>query len=213
MGKIDLVIFDFDGVLADSASDIASAIRASQAHFGYPIMEADDIVNAVGFGAKKLVEDTMPGAGKAVLDWYMEYYEEHPAVETVLYPGVRKLLEYLKNKGIIACVLSNKQEALVKKILKILAVDSCFSTVLGPESLSKMKPDPEGIIYCLDKYKIEPYRCLMVGDSYSDIRAGKSAKVNTCALLYGYGDREKLFEEKADFYTQDINCIIDYFDI
>ena len=62
-----------------------------------------------------------------------------------------------------------------------------------------MKPDPEGLLLCLDAMHTIPAEAVMVGDSYTDIQAGKAAGMHTCAILYGYGDKKKLKAENADF--------------
>lgn len=70
-----------------------------------------------------------------------------------------------------------------------------------------MKPDPEGLKLCMEKYGAKPSETLMVGDSYSDIRAGRAANTYTCGVLYGIGDLDKLIAEKADLYVNDLNEI------
>lgn len=137
MTKLKLVIFDFDGVIADTARDIAGAIQATQKEYNYRVMEEDEIIQFVGFGAKYLVEKSMPSSGIEELTWYKNYYNEHAVCHTRLYPGVKMFLEHVYNKSGKMCVVSNKPEQLVKKILAILEVDNYFNTVIGPESVTK----------------------------------------------------------------------------
>ncbi|HHT94062.1 MAG TPA: HAD family hydrolase [Clostridia bacterium] len=208
MTKIKLAVFDFDGVLVDSAKDIARSVKATQENFNYKVMDEDEIITYVGFGAKYLIDKTLPGSTEKELEWYTNYYYEHAVVDTTLYPGVKKFLQHISDKGGAMCVLSNKPEPLVKKILKILEVDSYFNTVLGPESLKRMKPDPEGIIICMERNNAKSCETIMIGDTYTDIRTGKACGAHTCGVLYGIGDREKLLEEKADIYVNDLNDIL-----
>ncbi len=211
MNNIKLVIFDFDGVLADSARDIAGAIQATQKQYNHRIMEEDEIIKYVGFGAKYLVDNTLKGSGKQELEWYKKYYEEHAAVYTTLYPGVKEFLLHVNAKQGKMCVVSNKPEILVKKILQILGVYDYFDTVYGPESLTKMKPDPEGLIMCMKKNNTDASQTIMVGDSYSDILAGKACNTHTCGVLYGIGDPEKLKNVNADIYVNSLIEILNHY--
>ena len=83
-----------------------------------------------------------------------------------------------------------------------------FDSVIGPEQTSHVKPDPEGLFLAMEtinkkrqakgKSAILPENVLMVGDSHTDIEAGKNAGTKTCALTNGYGNKEKLMASQAD---------------
>lgn len=200
---IKAVIFDFDGVIADTARDIVASVQAAQKAYGTEVLDYDTILSYVGHGAKYLIDRSMPALGEVALadalGWYKQYYAAHPCDDTQLYPGFRELLETLSRNGIKLCVVSNKPEAITELIVRKLEIDGYFTKVIGPESVTRMKPDPEGLILCLDAMGItKPAQALMVGDSYTDIIAGKAAGMKTCAILYGYGDQEKLKAENAD---------------
>ena len=200
--KIKVVIFDFDGVLADTGADIAGAIKATQEHFGLEPWDQKKILSFVGHGAKNLVDNTLAEAGEErlgeALKWYCDYYIDHTTVHTRLYPGVREFLELLKVKKISACVLTNKPERQTRKILDELGAIDLFDIIVGPESIGKLKPDPEGINYCLEKLGLDKEEAVMVGDSYSDILTGQAAGTHTCGVLYGIGDVKKLLAQKPE---------------
>ena len=204
---IKLCVLDFDGVIANTGVDISEGIRATQRHFGQKMMSRKEIISHVGHGSKRLVEDTLTKLDRdklpEALTWYNNYYMEHTTVHTKLYPGVRDFLEFLRDKGITACVVTNKPEFLADKILRELGIREFFTLVLGPESVRNMKPDPEGINYCMKYAKASANETVMIGDAYSDIQAGRNAGVHTCGVLYGLGDREKLKAEKPEVYARE----------
>ena len=204
--KTKLVVLDFDGVLADSGEDIAASIRATQRHFGVREWNTKDILSFVGHGAKHIVFNTLAEAGEdklpEALAFYMAYYQEHTTDFTTLYPGVRDFLLLLKDRNIPACVLTNKPEVQARKILGELGVEKLFTLVVGPESVSKMKPDPEGLKKCMEHAKVAPEETVMVGDAYSDVQTGHNGGTMTCGVLYGIGDREKLKAEKPDVLVE-----------
>lgn len=211
--KIKAVVFDFDGVLADTALDLGASIQAAQRHFGAPVMTTPEIISYVGFGAKHLVDHTVPIGDEEkmaeVLRWYKKYYAEHPCDETRLFPGIMEMLENYRRRGVKMSIVSNKPEAITCLIVKKLQIESYFTRIIGPESVTKMKPDPEGLLLCGRAMfeelgmAFDPGACMMVGDSYTDIAAGKAAGFGrTCAVLYGYGARDKLLAEGADYCVE-----------
>ena len=210
MQTIDIVIYDFDGVIADTAADIAGAVQAAQKQYGKEIMDIPKIISFVGFGAKYLIDRCLPHMTEEeqaeALCWYKEYYHFHSCVDTELYPTVGETLRAVADAGIAQCVVTNKPEPITKKIVAELGVDSYFTLILGPESLEKMKPDPEGLLKCVRETGRS--RGIMVGDSYTDILAGKAAGMETCGVLYGMGNREKLLEAGADHYIEKLEKLL-----
>lgn len=202
--KLQAVVFDFDGVLADTALDIAASVRAAQRQYGLPEMTTPEIMSYVGFGAKHLIDHTVPAGDeekmKEVLLWYKQYYEEHPCDETVLFPGIQETLDAFCASGIQMSIVSNKPEPITLLIVEKLGIKEYFTRIIGPESVTNMKPDPEGLLLCAKDMDAIPEACMMVGDSYTDIAAGKRAGFGkTCAVFYGYGNHERLREEHADY--------------
>lgn len=207
--EIQAVVFDFDGVLADTMLDIGASVRAAQRKFGVPEMPTSEIISFLGFGAKYLIDQAVPAGNEETmaeaLKWYKKYYEEHPCDETVLFDGISETLEAFRDRGVRMSVVSNKPEAITRVIIDKLNIAKYFTRVIGPESVKKMKPDPEGLLLCARAMFEELGRpldlsaCMMVGDTFTDIEAGKSAGFGqTCAVLYGYGNREKLLAAGAD---------------
>lgn len=205
--KIQAVVFDFDGVLADTALDIVASVRATQRHYGVPEMSGAEIMSFVGWGAKFLIDNTVPVCAEhqsEALSWYQAYYAAHPCDETVVYPGVLETLARFQTMGVKMAVASNKPEALTNKIVDKLGLMEYFTCVIGPESVTRMKPDPEPLLLCAQRMETAPEYCMMVGDSYTDIVAGRNAGfAKTCAVLCGYGNQEKLQAEHADFTVTD----------
>ncbi len=221
------VLFDFDGVLLDSAADIAASVNKALAHFGYGAVPEDKIRTFVGDGAKKLIERALRfslfGLGKhdrtpvpdftAMLGWYVAYYRDHAVVYSTLYPGVEKMLDTLKKNGLYMGIVSNKPFPVTQTILEHFGISVFFDAVVGPEMITHIKPDPEGILLALKKLNetadeagtrgeprtaVLPAQTLMVGDSATDIQAGRRAGTYTCAVTGGLGSVEELLAENAD---------------
>ena len=215
--SLQTVLFDLDGVLIDSGDDIAASVNATLVRFGYKEEPQDVIIGFVGDGAKNLLiraldyqgikAESMPNFGE-FFDRYVDRYRSHSTEKTVLYKGVYELLEKLNKEGIFCAVVSNKPLSATETILKHFAINGFFDAVVGPEQLSRIKPDPEGLALALKliekkrNISISPQRVLMVGDSATDIQAGRALGTHTCAVTEGFGNRQKLFAENADIVVR-----------
>ncbi len=210
------VIFDFDGVIIDSSMDISNAANHTLEVYGFRRLPNTKIIGFVGLGAKKLLRlcfaesagvehDANPSALDLDLDQiyktYFDFYMAHCADESTIYDGVIETLKELTRRGVACAIVTNKPETLTKKICSVFEIEKYFEKIIGPESLSKMKPDPEGINKILEGKARD---AMMVGDSDTDIQAGRNAGIKTCGVTYGLGDLEKLHKEKPDYLVDNL---------
>lgn len=226
--KTRLIIFDLDGTLIDSAADIAASVNAVLDRFGYKTLQESVIRKFIGDGVTYLLyrsilfsqgtcreelidkfpECPLPKEDfQNILSWYLGWYKSNPVVKTVLYPGVKQLLETLKKRGYTLAVLSNKSVNISKEILKLLGVSAFFNLICGPEDTGTKKPDSKGIenIVSLlntgDLFKENPIKkseVLMVGDSKIDVSTGINSGIMTCFIKQGYGNQEMALNLKPD---------------
>lgn len=198
---IDLIIFDLDGTLIDSLSDLADATNHMLTSLGRPRIEQDAVRSLVGQGARRLVERALAGAsGEEVeqgLALFLDYNYRHIADRTVPYPGVRETLDTLKGRGMRMAIISNKNVALCREVVSALGIDRYFEEILGADSLPFRKPSPEPVLKLLADFGVAPERAALVGDSINDIAAGKGAGVRTVGCTWGYGDQLEL--KDADY--------------
>jgi len=208
--KAGAIIFDFDGVIADTGEDIAYAIQSTQKKFGIPQMDRDEIISFVGNGMGNLIRNVFKGSSEQViseaLPYYREFYFRNCVKYTKLYKNTLSVLKHFKarEKGIV----SNKPESITKAIMEKLGISSDFGIVIGPESAGSLKPEPEGILKALAHLKAEPGKSLMVGDACTDIFAGKKAGTFTCGITSGFGDTDALIKAGPDLIIDDIGELI-----
>ena len=159
---IKLIIFDLDGTLADSLPDLADATNFMLARFGRPALDLDQVRRLVGQGARRLVERALAGASEGEIEEglavFLAYNDAHIADKTVLYPGVPETLARLRGAGFHLAVLSNKNEALCRKLLDLFGIGHFFGAVLGADSLPYRKPSPEPVLTLLRDYRLAPRR-------------------------------------------------------
>ncbi len=196
---VKLIMFDLDGTLVDSARDITNALNYAVEPYGIEPLTVERTVGMVGGGLTKLMQ-TLLGPDRAdimpeVLIRFLEYYSAHLADFTAPYPGVPETLQRLS--AFKKAVISNKREALSRKVLEILGLAGHFAIILGSDSVEEKKPSPKPLFLIMDRLGLAPSEALMVGDSIYDIQAGKAAGVRTVAVSYGYREKESL--SSADY--------------
>lgn len=205
---LDLIILDFDGVIINSGADISAAVNHTRSLFDLPSLPGPTIIEYIGDGVRALIERSFKGCSPEMLEpalsLYREYYRLHALDETRLYPHVRTTLKALHGTGKKIALVTNKSESLAELILTGLEVRSYFDLVVGPESVQRMKPDPQGVIKVLDEFQTAARCAIMVGDTDSDIEAGRRAGTWTCGASYGLGDKENLFKSRPDLIIDDI---------
>lgn len=196
--KIELVIFDLDGTLADTVPQIAIAVRRTLEKFNIPDPGVERIRGFVGNGADRLLQRAMtnnfdaleqdidPTIFQQVRFTYFEIYKEEIADHFTLYPHVKETLESLKKQNIKLAIATNKPDIYIKPWLKAANLENIFDFTLGSGIITAKKPDPEVLFYVCNKLAVSHEHTLMVGDSSNDILAAQNAKIRSVGLTYGY---------------------------
>ena len=191
MQQIKAIIFDLDGTLIDSVTDLANSVNHTLTAIGLPVHTREEVKSYVGDGVSKLIRRSL---GQTHLDkfddafaLFMDHYGRHCTDNTVLYPEVEKVLPELAQTYTMA-VLTNKSVTFSKKILTTLGIAPYFKEVLGGDSMETKKPEPDGILYLADKWSLDPAtEMIMVGDHATDIEVGRRVGCRTVFITGGIG--------------------------
>ncbi|MGH9358223.1 MAG: HAD family hydrolase [Terriglobia bacterium] len=212
--RLGLLIFDLDGTLIDSETDLAASVNATRRHLALDPLPREMIAGYVGHGVVTLVRralgaETPPEAVESAVSYFLDYYREHMLDHTLLYPGVRDTLGALEERKL--AVLTNKPVNFSRQILEGLGVASRFAYVYGGNSFDLKKPDPVGIFRLMEDTGIPPGHTMMIGDSDTDIHTGRNAGVWTCAVTYGIGSHT-LANAASDFVLHDFRELLSLVD-
>jgi len=195
---IKLIMFDLDGTLVDTVQDITNALNHAIFLHDIKTLTVRETMKLVGEGVTRLVEKVLPeGKGHLkddVMREFLGYYSEHLIENSKGYLHVRETLENLNQFK--KAVISNKREALSRRLLEELDLAKYFDLIIGSDTAGERKPSPIPILYVISKLGLSPEESIVVGDSYYDIEAGKRAG-KTVAVTYGYQPKELLKE--ADY--------------
>ncbi|HUU15094.1 MAG TPA: HAD-IA family hydrolase [Terriglobia bacterium] len=190
LAGIRLLIFDLDGTLVDSKTDLALSVNAVREMMGLGALAHDLIASYVGHGVNTLIrralgdQATNENVEKATA-LFLRYYRDHMLDNTVMYPGVAETLETLGGRTL--AVLTNKPVNFSREMLTRLGVAGRFAFIYGGNSFEQKKPDPVGVNKLIGDTGVRPRQTMIVGDSDTDVLTGRNAGVWTCAVTYGYG--------------------------
>jgi phosphoglycolate phosphatase len=191
----DIVGFDLDGTLVDSAQDLANAVNHALGEMGLPLHTLDNIKRFVGKGVRVLVERALKAdnayseeAMQAALPLFTAYYSANVCVHTVIYPGTAAALEALKAQGVRLAVCTNKSERFTLPLLEKLGLLALFDTVISGDTLGPgiLKPDPAPIHAMVER--AGGGRAIFLGDTSNDIDAARAAGIASIAVRFGFID-------------------------
>lgn len=205
------IVWDLDGTLVDSAPDLALALNTVLDKRGFFSLSLNEVRKMIGNGVPKLVERGFNAVGvrpdAAQLDeliaMFVKEYRACATDKTRPYPGVVDAVQAIHGLNIPMGVCTNKPEAFTRQILEGLGLSGFFSCVIGGDSTTAKKPDPEPVLACLRGLVSEPALSLMIGDSIHDVHAAHAAGVRIGVVPWGYRSApvEKL---GADFVFHDL---------
>jgi phosphoglycolate phosphatase len=187
---IRLLIFDLDGTLIDSKTDLVLSVNAMREQMGLPRLDTVVVVSYVGRGVATLIRRALgEGASREEVErastTFLDYYGRHLLDNTVPYPGVRQALDELRDQKM--AVLTNKQIDFSREILEGLGLAQHFAWIYGDSSFPEKKPNPVGVLKLMSDTGTPARQTLIVGDSDTDVLTGRNAGVWTCGVTYGFG--------------------------
>jgi phosphoglycolate phosphatase len=195
----DLIMFDLDGTLVETAPEIADAVNDTLRDFALPEVTQQQVIDWIGHGTHELlVQALAESSGKAVAEVrqsdlptkimpvYDDFYRRRCGTRSQLYPHVRETLTALRALGIKLVVVTNKESRYTQVVLDAHQLAPLFDAVVSGDTLPTKKPNPAGAALCLAKFAVSVDRALFVGDSSIDAATARNAGVPVCLLPYGY---------------------------
>ncbi|MBR3603457.1 MAG: HAD family hydrolase [Elusimicrobiaceae bacterium] len=203
-----LVIFDLDGTLLDTISDLAQSTNQALEKLGFALHPQNAYYRFVGSGINKLFERALPPNARTteniakVRALFVPYYDEHNADLTRPYAGIVELLENLQKKGFVLAVASNKYQSATEKLVHHYFPQIAFAAVLGQRDGLPVKPDPLFVKEILKSTQISSQETLYVGDSDVDMLTAQNAQVDSCAVTWGFRTKEELMRFNPAFVAE-----------
>lgn len=190
----DVVAFDLDGTLADTAPDLAASLNHALTALGRSGVPAESVRHLVGHGARALLRRGLAATGEATealvergFPLFIDHYSANICNGTRPYAGLEEALDALSERGIALAVCSNKPEALTAKLMQALGWEGRFRSVVGGDTLPVRKPDPAPLLEAVAR--AGGGRAAFVGDSIVDADTARAAGIPFIAVSFGFSDR------------------------
>ena len=188
------LVFDLDGTLIDSAPDVCASVNRVLEAGGRRALSIAETKDMIGWGGRVLVEKALALTGESgtpedidrALEAFLITYADHPADNTIVFPGVIEALENLKAAGVKMAICTNKPTATTPPVLEALGLAQYFDVVSCGDAVPHKKPDGRHVRLVVEELGATIETTAMVGDSESDITAAIDAGVLSVAVTFGY---------------------------
>ena len=222
MPSIQLITFDLDGTMVDTASEIAEAANRTLHEIGLPRRPVAEVAHHIGHGTRELMKGllaearTAGHAAQAALDLdvvmgrFEQHYHDTTGTDSRLYPGCLSGLQRLRDAGIQLACVTNKEYRFAARVLEVTGLAPFFRLVIGGDSLTQKKPHPLVIEYCLDALAVDQSRAAHVGDSSIDVDTARRAGVAAWAVPYGYNGGQAIETSGPDGLFASIDQLADH---
>jgi len=194
--QIKAILFDLDGTLIDAYQAIIQSFNHTMRRLHYPVKPDTVIRRAVGWGDENLLKPFVRREDLArALRIYRHHHKGALLKGSRLLPGVKRTLKYLKAKGYILAVASNRPTRFSRILVVGLKLAPFFSYMLCADKLKHGKPHPEILKKIMKRLSVEPHEALYVGDMRIDAQAGRRARVKTIVVTTGSSSLREIKKE------------------
>ena len=209
-----VIIFDFDGTLCDTRSNIIVAFRATMERLGLEMRDEATCGATIGLTLRDGFKSMYPTLDDVTIDNCVDTYrqifaERREELMPELFPGVKATLEELHKRGHRLTIASSRLTDSLLLFMRHHTIDHYFEYVVGSDSVSHHKPHPEPALKTLAELKIEPSEAIMVGDMPVDIAMAHNASIRAVGVSFGNATHEELAEAKADWIIDDITKLLE----
>jgi len=221
--KVAAVIFDLDGTLIDSIDIYFAIVENALKRLKLPVVSRNQILAAAESEEFKwelvLPQDVLSQKEEIIDEAWAVINEIAPqmfADNLELIQGAGHIVESLSSNGLkIGLVTSTQRQYLETKMqpLKIAGVDTLFEAIITSDDVEKRKPAPDPLITCAQQLDTKPGNCVYVGDTTTDIKAGKAAGMRTIAVLTGFDEYEALETEMPDAIIENVQKLLEVIDV
>lgn len=207
-----LIIFDFDGTLADTRQLIVKTMQQTIQALGLTSCTDEQCASMIGLPLKQAFTDLIPMSddmGDLCVDTYRRIFNENNADYIIpTFPNVIDTLLHLSAKGYILTIASSRSRKSLLDFVQSMHLEETFSYILGADDVIHAKPHPEPVLRTLEVFGYSPVETLVIGDTKYDIEMGRRAGTRTCGVTYGNGSPQELKEAGADFMIDDFMEIL-----
>jgi len=217
----DLICFDLDGTLVETAPEIMDAVNDALRHFNLSEVTQQQVNDWIGHGTRELLVQALADRTgtkadrvrngellRTVLPVYDNFYEQRCGTRSHLYPHVRETLTALRTQGVKLAVVTNKEGRYTQVVLDVHQLTPMFDAVISGDTFPNKKPNQIGVTHCLNKFGVNADRTLFVGDSSIDAATARNAGLPVWLLPYGYNMGQPIAACAPDRVIADFSSLL-----
>ena len=211
---IKLVIFDFDGTLADTKENIILTFQMTMKELGVEIKSRQECAATIGLTLEDAFKVLYPGmaAEKYILlrDTYRRIFKENRQILVPgLFPEVMETLEELRRRGYLMSIASSRQSPSLQSFLEDMKIAHLFEYAVGGDNVEHPKPAPDAVLQILRHYNLSAEEAFVVGDMPFDINMATNAGVKSCGVTWGNADAAQLKESGANYIIDKMSQLLE----
>lgn len=217
----DLVMFDLDGTLVDTAGEISDSVNDMLAAVHLPPVTEAQVRGWIGQGTRELLVRAAAHAARlaeaevrdsptleSMLEMYGHFHQRRCGSRSRLYPQVEATLSALRRRDVALALVSNRERRFADAVLRAHGLGHYFDPVVAGDTLPVRKPDARVVEQCLRLRQVPARRALLIGDSAVDVATARNAGVTCWAVPYGYGGGAPVEEAQPDRVIPDISAVL-----
>lgn len=212
---VKAVIFDFDYTLGDSTDGIVQCVNYALGRLGLKIKSVTEIRKTIGLSLKDTYRTLTLRQSEEEAVRFSDYFKEKAdfvmVENTVLFQGVKKFLQALRQDGYQIGIVTTKFRFRIVQILEKFDAVDLVDLIVGGEDVKCEKPSPEGLLWAIDRFGLAKDEVLYVGDSLVDAKTAKNAQVNFAGVLTGTTTAEDFRNYPSVFIgdtVTDLRCFL-----
>lgn len=202
-----LIIFDFDGTLADTEALITQTMQKTIEALHLEPRSREQCRAMIGLPLKETFMRLIPMTGEMgdrCADTYSQIFDRDNRPGVVrLFPHVADTLAALYAHGYTLTIATSRHRESLMEFLQGMQIDTYFRYIVTVSDVAQAKPHPDMVLQTMEYLSIAPADTLMVGDAVYDIQMGHNAGVHTCGVTYGNGTRADMVACQADHIIDD----------
>jgi phosphoglycolate phosphatase len=217
----ELILFDLDGTLVDTAGDICDTANDVLLELGLAAVDEALARTWIGQGSRELMirayahasgsdaETLRKGSGvDCLMELFTHFHAQRCGKRSTVYPQVRESLDALRGIGVRMAVLTNREMRFARLVLERHELQDYFDPVIAGDTLPAKKPDALTVEYCLREHGVDRKDALLIGDSAVDIATGRNAGIACWVVPYGYNGGRAVIEDAPDRMITDFSWIV-----
>jgi phosphoglycolate phosphatase len=210
MKSIRLVIFDFDGTMADTRHNIVITMQRMMRELGMSVADDETCASTIGLPLKDCFRKIFPeltdeGAEHCAETYRQIFFANAKDLVPNLFPHVQETIDLLYAHHIKMAIASSRTSASLLGFIREMNLTDKIAMVVGSDEVTHHKPHPEPVNVILSALDVPAPEAIVVGDMPVDILMGAAAGTHTCAVTYGNASKEELSSAGAEFLIDNMS--------